>query len=67
MVFLIVAVITQFTTSGVERFMRALAAASGFLIYMGAKALGLSIPDLLFRLVDPSVRSVCGRATSTTR
>ena len=48
MVVLIISIISSTHTSA-ERFMRALSAASGFIIYVGAKAVGISLPDLMFR------------------
>lgn len=46
---LIITVIVALTPRESERFMRGLAATAGFLIYVGAKAVGVSMPDLLFK------------------
>jgi hypothetical protein len=37
------------TGPNIEVIMRELAAACGFLLYVGARAIGVSIPDLIFR------------------
>jgi hypothetical protein len=47
--FLIATIINALSPRESEKFMRGLSAAAGFLIYVGAKAIGISIPDLLFR------------------
>jgi hypothetical protein len=51
---LIYAVVAKFSPSWQERIMRSIAAVSGLLVYLGAKALGLSLPSFLLQALTQS-------------
>jgi hypothetical protein len=51
---LIYAVVARFSTSWQERIMRSIAAVCGLLLYLGAKALGLSLPSFLLQALTQS-------------
>ena len=52
---LIAVIILQFSSEMHEKIMRALATACGFLIYVGAKAVGLTIPDIMYKALSSTV------------